>query len=75
MHEVVNLVLAKGNKGVSTITACRRVAELVMAEVRLAQQGVAALENTYSVNDCFVHTGSSFAVELKGNRLSHGNLL
>ncbi|CAM9937269.1 unnamed protein product, partial [Laminaria digitata] len=35
MHEVVNLILADGNKGVSTVKACRRVAELVQAEVNL----------------------------------------
>lgn len=33
MHEVVNLILAEGNKGVSTLKACKRVAELVQAEV------------------------------------------
>lgn len=35
MHEVVNLILADGNSGVSTVKACTRVAELVQAEVRL----------------------------------------
>lgn len=35
MHEVVNLILADGNKGVSTLKACMNVAELVQAEVRL----------------------------------------
>lgn len=35
MHEVVNLILAEGNKGVSTLKACINVAELVQAEVRL----------------------------------------
>lgn len=35
MHEVVNLILASGNSGVSTVKACTRVAELVQAEVRL----------------------------------------
>ncbi|CBJ30655.1 mitochondrial DNA-directed RNA polymerase [Ectocarpus siliculosus] len=35
MHEVVNLILASGNKGVSTVRACTRVAELVQAEVNL----------------------------------------
>ena len=35
MHEVVNLILADGNRGVSTVKACRRVAELVQAEVRI----------------------------------------
>ena len=34
MHEVVNLILAEGNKGVSTLKACIHVAELVQAEVR-----------------------------------------
>ena len=34
MHEVVNLILADGNKGVPTVKACRCVAELVQAEVR-----------------------------------------
>eukprot|EP00752_Nemacystus_decipiens_P002243 g2126.t1 len=35
MHEVVNLILASGNGGVSTVKACTRVAELVQAEVNL----------------------------------------
>lgn len=35
MHEVVNLILANGNAGVSTVKACTRVAELVQAEVRV----------------------------------------
>eukprot|EP00903_Cladosiphon_okamuranus_P015271 g14112.t1 len=35
MHEVVNLILANGNNGVSTVKACTRVAELVQAEVNL----------------------------------------
>lgn len=34
MHEVMNLILASGNTGVSTVKACTRVAELVQAEVR-----------------------------------------
>ncbi|CAM9586380.1 unnamed protein product, partial [Hapterophycus canaliculatus] len=35
MHEVVNLILANGNGGVSTVKACTHVAELVQAEVNL----------------------------------------
>ncbi|CAM9263757.1 unnamed protein product [Scytosiphon promiscuus] len=35
MHEVVNLILATGNKGVPTVKACTHVAELVQAEVNL----------------------------------------
>lgn len=37
MHEVVNLILASGNSGVSTVKACTRVAELVQAEVGLCR--------------------------------------
>lgn len=37
MHEVVNLILAKGNDGVPTVRACLRVAELVQAEVRFCR--------------------------------------
>lgn len=33
MHEVVNLILAAGNRGVPTVKACTHVAELVQAEV------------------------------------------
>ncbi|CAN0414773.1 unnamed protein product [Pylaiella littoralis] len=37
MHEVVNLILAKGNDGVPTVRACLRIAELVQAEVNLVR--------------------------------------
>lgn len=38
MHEVVNLCLADGNKGVPTLKACKQVAELVQQEVRHARR-------------------------------------
>lgn len=44
MHEVVNLILANGNSGVSTVKACTHVAELVQAEVRLRSHARHATE-------------------------------
>lgn len=38
MHEVVNLCLSEGNRGVPTLKACKHVAELVQQEVTAAGQ-------------------------------------
>lgn len=40
MHEVVNLCLSEGNRGVPTLKACKQVAELVQQEVTTAGQNM-----------------------------------
>lgn len=55
MHEVVNLILASGNSGVSTVKACTHVAELVQAEVRLCRISLSIKASRYLVlipQDC-----------------------
>lgn len=77
MHEVVNLILAEGNKGVSTLKACINVAELVQAEVRPVSMFIRLMMHVISDKRCVglpllrrlsMHTRQAFMLDVCRSR-------